>query len=46
MACAIPTPPSTHIFAVAGNASHFLYRNRKTVVNLERYAKNRPKVIE
>jgi hypothetical protein len=28
-----------HIFAVAVNASHFLYRNRKNVIYLERYAK-------
>jgi hypothetical protein len=28
-----------HIFAVAENASHFLYRNRKNVIYLERYAK-------
>jgi hypothetical protein len=27
-----------HIFAVAVNASHFLYRNRKNVIYLERYA--------
>jgi hypothetical protein len=27
-----------HIFAVAVNASHFLYRNRKIVIYLERYA--------
>jgi hypothetical protein len=36
---AIPTQHSTHIFAVAGIATQFLFRNRKNVSYLKRYVK-------
>ena len=41
-----PTQHSTHIFAVAGIATQFLYRNRKNVSYLERYMKFGLELVE